>query len=90
MIELLASLVLIAPTPGAVDPAQAAGHAPVKKERRICKREITVGTRLAPRTCLTAAQWADAEESRRLAINDELQRAERNGRDAWTPYARPQ
>lgn len=35
-----------------------------KKDQRICKSVAPTGTRLAKRTCLTAAQW---EEAQRIA-----------------------
>jgi hypothetical protein len=32
-----------------------------KKERRICKSTAPTGTRIAKKTCLTQAQWEEAE-----------------------------
>jgi hypothetical protein len=40
--------------------------APVKAEKKICKRQTTVGTRLAASICLTRSQW----RARDLAIKE--------------------
>ena len=47
-------------------PAAAGAQSPdievrAEPEKRICRREQAVGTRLAPRTCLTRSQWKARE-----------------------------
>lgn len=55
------------PAPEAAAPvmaAQAAENADSKKnryERRICKSTAPTGTRIAKKTCLTQAQWEEAQ-----------------------------
>lgn len=46
--------------------AEEKARAPVK-EKKICRRDEVVGTRLAPRICLTKDQWnaRDAEQRER-------------------------
>ena len=35
------------------------------EERKICRRDDAVGTRLAPRVCLTKAEWKARDETQR-------------------------
>lgn len=59
------------------------------KEKKICRRDNTVGTRLAKYTCLTRAQWDSREAEAQKEKDRMIDSAEREGRDAWTPYAKP-
>lgn len=53
-----------ADTPPAAAPSASDQHQSRQKNKRICRREATTGTRLgAPRVCMTKSQW-DAEETR--------------------------
>lgn len=87
----LGVLLLAAPMISTSAIAQDAKPAAAKpaKEKKICRRDNTVGTRLAKYTCLTRAQW-DAREAEAQKEKDRMiDSAEREGRDAWTPYAKP-
>lgn len=59
------ALVLVMLAAGLAAPALAADKdaAPAKKERLICKRDDTTGSRMAKQVCKTAAQWTAAEAS---------------------------
>ena len=44
---------------------------PVEADNKvICKRDGTVGTRLAKRVCLTRAQWRESEQAHREQAKD--------------------
>lgn len=82
----LGVLLLAAPM---ISTSAVAQDAKPAKEKKICRRDNTVGTRLAKYTCLTRAQW-DAREAEAQKEKDRMiDSAEREGRDAWTPYAKP-
>jgi hypothetical protein len=56
----------------------------------VCKREASVGTRLAGRTCLTRAQWKERERWNKDTSRDIIERSERDSRnDAYVPGERP-
>ncbi|MDK2768250.1 hypothetical protein [Sphingomonas sp.] len=87
----LGALLLAAPmisTPAIAQDAAPAAAKPVK-EKKICRRDNTVGTRLAKYVCLTRAQWESREAAARTEKDRVIDSAEREGRDAWTPYAQP-
>jgi hypothetical protein len=61
---IAAAVLATVATPIAVAAAESNQPQSRQKERRICRREPTTGTRLAaPRVCMTKSQW-DAEETR--------------------------
>ncbi|MFN4096400.1 MAG: hypothetical protein ACK4GG_06510 [Sphingomonas sp.] len=87
----LGALLLAAPmisTPAFAQDAKPAAAKP-PKEKKICRRDNTVGTRLAKYTCLTRDQWKAREDAARTEKDRIIDSAEREGRDAWTPYAQP-
>lgn len=47
---------------------ESATAAPTKNERRVCKTVAATGTRIAKRTCLTVAQWEEAQKIAQDAI----------------------
>jgi hypothetical protein len=56
---VLAAAVVLPP----IAVAAAEDSAPKNKERRICRREPTTGTRMAPpRVCMTQAEWDNVSE----------------------------
>lgn len=60
-------------------PLPAAGQAAAAPqngdERVVCRRESSVGTRLATRTCMTRAQWREHEQLQREAARRQVDRA---------------
>ncbi|MDF7775875.1 hypothetical protein P1X14_11510 [Sphingomonas sp. AOB5] len=83
MIATLFSTLLLA------TPMASAQDAPAPVDRVICKRDNSVGTRLAKRTCMKESEWKQAEQRSRDDRNRILDNAEREGRNAETPYAKP-
>jgi hypothetical protein len=69
MLPLMAGIALsIAATPAL---AAENGGKPQKKERLICKREVTTGSNArSRRTCLTAEQWAQSEQYNKQTLSD--------------------
>ena len=59
-----------------------------RAERRICRRDSGVGSRLAPRVCLTAAEWQARDGDRRDTTRRFLDQSERDGRE-HSPYPTP-
>ncbi|WP_066659282.1 MULTISPECIES: hypothetical protein [unclassified Sphingomonas] len=84
----LGTLLLTASVPAVAQDTVTVTGKPVK-EKKICRRDNTVGTRLAKYTCLTRAQWESREAEARKEKDRMIDSAEREGRDAWTPYAKP-
>jgi len=77
-----------APAVAAETPAAPAAQAPAaegtaKPEKRICKRDNSVGTRLARATCLTKSQW---KARARQADDDKTDLLDRINR---SPIVRP-
>ncbi|GAA4016361.1 hypothetical protein GCM10022280_14210 [Sphingomonas swuensis] len=72
--------------PAAPQTSKATGEA----EKRICRRDEGVGSRLGKRVCLTRAQWADLLTQQANDRNDILGRAEREERDSSPFGDRPQ
>ncbi len=84
----LGALLLTAPVPVVAQDTVTVTAKPAK-EKKICRRDNTVGTRLAKYTCLTRSQWDAREAEARSQSDKMIDSAEREGRDAWTPYAKP-
>ncbi|MEG3181890.1 hypothetical protein [Sphingomonas sp. LT1P40] len=87
MFSFAALLLAASPMP-ATPVSQPETEAPAK-EKKICRRVQTVGTRFGPQVCMTRKRWnemqaANAEDNRRV-----LKDSERQERDAYLPYARP-
>ena len=70
-------------TPAPADQAASA-------EKKICKREEGVGSRLGKRLCLTRAQWADLYTEQAQNRNDILGKAERENAEASPFGSKPQ
>lgn len=54
-------------------PSEDLTKAPEDPNRRICKNAAPTGTRLGKRTCLTAAQWAEAQRIGKEGTNNAQQ-----------------
>lgn len=76
MIMLPFALMLAATAPSG--PADAASPAPAEKKKRICVRNDTTGSRLAPPICKTREEW-----------NASKKRARREPKEHGTPDAHP-
>ncbi|MES2442196.1 MAG: hypothetical protein V4574_05145 [Pseudomonadota bacterium] len=86
-LTLISGILLFAATP-----AQSAAQdapAPPKKQKLICRRDTTVGTRLAHRTCLTESRWKDMDEAAELQKRRMMDTAERSGRSDDFPGPKP-
>ncbi|HEX8643504.1 MAG TPA: hypothetical protein VF702_06270 [Allosphingosinicella sp.] len=72
---LAAAVAAAVATPIAVAAAEADQPPRQKKERRICRREPTTGTRLAaPRVCMTQREWDGQAEAAREDMSKMQQR----------------
>ena len=74
---LIAAAVAVPPVAVAAPFGAAAAEeaAPRQKERRICRREPTTGTRLAaPRVCMTQSEWDAVAERAREDMSRSQQR----------------
>ena len=61
---------------------------PDPDQRVVCRREESVGTRLAARTCMTRAEWRRRERDNRDRARDLVDDSERDNRS--DPYYGPQ
>lgn len=53
--------------------AAAPAKDPAPAEKKICRRETPVGSRLSKRVCRTAAEWAALDEANQQAAGASLQ-----------------
>jgi hypothetical protein len=65
--------------------AQAAPTSTGRDNRVICRREDQVGTRLAPRVCLTRAQWRERSGELRRAARENMDADSRASGNRTTP-----
>lgn len=86
MLSLAALLLVAAPATASQPAAQPADAA---KEKKICRRQQSVGTRFGPTVCMTRARWSEMASANREDNRRVLQDSERATRDAWTPYPEP-
>jgi len=85
---LILGLALVLPASAIAQ--DAASTKPAASEKKICKREEGVGSRLGKRLCLTRAQWADLYTEQAQNRNDILGRAERESADSSPFGPKPQ
>ena len=91
---VLVGLASTAPAVAADTPAASAAQAPTaegtaKPEKRICKRDNAVGTRLARATCLTKSQWKARERKADDDKTDLLDRINRSPNERPMPPGKP-
>ena len=68
MILALAGLALTAPLQASEPQEGAATQEPAKPEKKICKRETSMGSNFSTKVCRTAAEWrAEYERDRKQA-----------------------
>lgn len=79
-------------TASAAPLAPVEGETPVAEgkieEKKICRREQAVGTRLPPRICLTREQWKERAEANRASNRRLIDRTERDLPEPWPPPPR--
>ena len=58
------------------------------EEKKICRRDQAVGTRLPPRICLTREQWKERAEANRDSNRRLIDRTDRDLPEPWPPPPR--
>ena len=86
-VAALVTVATAAPAPVGEDKAPTAAEGQVE-EKKICRRDQAVGTRLPPRICLTRAQWKDRAEANRASNRRLIDRTERDLPEPWPPPPR--
>lgn len=69
MTMMLLALAIISAPQDAAAPTRKTAPA----EKKICRRETPIGSRLSKRVCRTAAEWAAADEANQQAAGASLQ-----------------
>jgi hypothetical protein len=74
-------LIGVAMATAGIQPTAAAGAqaTPTGDDRVVCRRDDQVGTRLAPRVCLTRAQWRQRNTESRRNARDLMDESGRTG-----------
>lgn len=86
-LSVAALLTAAAPTPVGEEKAPSAAEGQVE-EKKICRRDQAVGTRLPPRICLTRAQWKERADANRESNRRLIDRTERDLPEPWPPPPR--
>jgi hypothetical protein len=72
-------------TPPTSAASQVAAERAARDTRVICRREDQIGTRLAPRICLTRAQWTQRDKEARISAREGMDENARAGANRTTP-----
>ena len=61
-----------------------------RKEKLVCKRDTSVGSRLSRSTCHTKAEWEALEADRSDQANRLVGQSVQDGRDSFIPGPKPE